>query len=44
MANLASGDEVKLWVPFAKCLRKPIDPDDVVHALDELVASADKRT
>jgi CheY-like chemotaxis protein len=37
----ASCEEVELRVPYAKCLRKPVDPDVLVEALDELVAAAE---
>jgi CheY-like chemotaxis protein len=38
----ASWEDVELRVPFAKCLRKPVDPEDVVLALDEVVAASQK--
>jgi CheY-like chemotaxis protein len=39
----ASCEEVELRVPFAKCLRKPVDVDELVQVLDELVAAAEQR-
>jgi CheY-like chemotaxis protein len=36
----ASWEEVPLHVPFARCIRKPVEPDALVEALDALVAKA----
>jgi CheY-like chemotaxis protein len=39
----AASDQLETQLPYAKCLRKPIDPDAVVAALEELIAKSRSR-
>jgi CheY-like chemotaxis protein len=38
----AACDQVELRLPFAKCVRKPIDQEALIQVLDALVSTADK--
>jgi CheY-like chemotaxis protein len=36
----ASGEPIDLQIPYARCVRKPIDGEHVVEALEQLIATA----